>query len=240
MKAILLAAGLGTRLKPLTDSRPKALVRLAGNALIDIVLERLVASGFDFIVINLHHFPQQIKAHLADSPFRPHIHFSLEKEILETGGGIKKIVREYDLQEPVLVHNVDILSSIDLKMLYEQHLKNEALATLAVQDRKTKRYLVFDEQNQLCGRGSPEKEAELVRKPQGRIAFLGFCGIHVVNPLVYRNVAENKFSSIDLYLKLSAQGQRILGCRIDSFYWRDLGRPQDLQAAEEDIRRGKL
>ena len=159
MKAMILAAGLGTRLRPLTDDRPKALVEIAGRTLLEITLSRLRAFGIREVIINVHHFADMIVEYLkANDNFGMHIEVSREEVLLDTGGGLKKAayffsrIRRFD--EPFILHNVDVISTIDLRRMVQFHIENQALATLAVQDRETSRYLLFDEQLQLCGRRS--------------------------------------------------------------------------------------
>ena len=164
MKAMIFAAGLGTRLKPLTDHMPKALVPVAGKPMLEHVIEKLKATGFDEIVINVHHFAQQIIDFLkANNNFGIKIWISDEtEELLDTGGGIKKTAHFFD--EPFLVHNADILSNVDLKALYDYHLTSGNDATLLVSSRKTVRYLLFDDANRLCGWINKET---LQTKPEG-------------------------------------------------------------------------
>ena len=153
MKAMIFAAGLGTRLKPLTDNKPKALVEVGGKTMLELVILKLKEAGFNEIVINIHHFGQQIIDYLkANNNFGLTIHISDERDyLLDTGGGIKKATPFLMGNEPFLVHNVDIFSNVDLRQLYENHLKSGATATLLVSQRKTARYLLFNKENKLCG-----------------------------------------------------------------------------------------
>ena len=160
MKAMILAAGLGTRLRPLTDDRPKALVEINGRTLLEITLSRLRSFGVREVIINVHHFADMIVEYLkTNDNFGMRIEVSREEVLLDTGGGLKKAAHFFSripavLKNPFIVHNVDVLSTIDLRRMVQFHTENQALATLAVQDRKTSRYLLFDEQLQLCGRRS--------------------------------------------------------------------------------------
>ena len=152
MKAMIFAAGLGSRLRPLTDERPKALVELNGKPLITGVIEKLAAAGVTEIVVNLHHFADELRQYLAKNDFGLPIHFSDEKKLLlDTGGGLKKAAEFFKDGGPFFAYNVDILTDIDLTKLYHQHLENKALATLAVRKRKTSRYLLFDKDFKLQG-----------------------------------------------------------------------------------------
>jgi NDP-sugar pyrophosphorylase family protein len=242
MKAMVLAAGLGTRLRPLTDDRPKALVEVAGRPLLEITLSRLRAFGVREVIINVHHFADMILAYLkSNQNFGMHIEISREDVLLDTGGGLKK-AGDFFLgdpsrpEEPFLLHNVDVVSTIDLGRMEQLHTAKHALATLAVQDRKTSRYLLFDERQQLCGRRSGrDGEIELVRSPLQTQA-LAFAGIHVISPrLIPLMVEKGIFSVIVSYLRLAGQGEKILAFRADEYYWRDLGRPDDLRQVARDL-----
>ena len=245
MKAMVLAAGLGTRLRPLTDDRPKALVEVAGRTLLDITLTRLRGFGIREVIVNVHHFADMVLEYLnAHDNFGMQIEISREDVLLDTGGGLKKagyFFRDDSSRpdEPFILHNVDVISTIDLRRMAQFHTDNQALATLAVQDRKTSRYLLFDRQLQLCGRRSErDGDLELVRSsPQAQA--LAFAGIHVISPLLMRKmVEEGTFSIIKSYLRLAGQGEKILAFRTDEYYWRDLGRLDDLKRAARDLERG--
>ena len=242
MKAMVLAAGLGTRLRPLTDERPKALVEVAGRTLLEITLSRLRAFGIREVIVNVHHFADMVLDYLkANANFGMRIAVSQEDVLLDTGGGLKKagyffLGDSSRPEEPFILHNVDVISTIDLRRMVQFHTDNQALATLAVQDRKTSRYLLFDEQLQLCGRRSGrDGETELVRSsPQTQA--LAFAGIHVISPrLIPMMVEEGAFSIINSYLRLAGSGEKILAFRADEYYWRDLGRPDDLKQAARDF-----
>lgn len=243
MKAMILAAGLGTRLRPLTESRPKALVEVAGHTLLEITLARLRAFGVSEVVINVHHFAEMIVEYLKTSDnFGMDIEISHEEVLLDTGGGLKKAAYFFchdssHFEEPFILHNVDVISTIDLRRMVQFHIDNHALATLAVQDRKTSRYLLFDEALQLCGRRSGRNEkTELARSSQPVQAF-AFSGIHVISPRLLGLMSEEGvFSILTPYLRLAAQGEKVLGFRADDYYWRDLGRPENLMQVADDIK----
>ncbi len=263
---MILAAGLGTRLRPLTDVRPKALVEIAGRTLLEITLSRLRTFGVGEVIINVHHFTDMILDYLnANKNFDMRIEISREEILLDTGGGLKKaawffLENPNRLDEPFLLHNVDVISTIDLRRMLQFHKENHALATLAVQDRETSRYLLFNEQLQLCGRRSgagrggtasqpPETSAIRHSERSEESAFsesqprrsqpmqaLAFSGIHVISPrLLSMLTEEGVFSIIPAYLRLAAQGERILAFRADEYYWRDLGKPDDLLQAAQDV-----
>jgi NDP-sugar pyrophosphorylase family protein len=245
MKAMVLAAGLGTRLRPLTDDRPKALVEVAGRTLLEITLTRLRSFGIREVIINVHHFAdlvlQFLKTH---ENFGMRIEISREDVLLDTGGGLKKAAWFFlegsgGADEPFLLHNVDVISTIDLQRMVRVHNEHGALATLAVQNRKTSRYLLFDQQLQLCGRRSGlEGEPEMVR-PSPQTEALAFAGIHVISPrFLPMMTEEGVFSIINSYLRVAGQGENILGFRADEYYWRDLGKLDDLKQAARDLERG--
>jgi len=242
MKAMILAAGFGTRLRPLTNDRPKALVEIAGRTLLQITLSRLRASGIREVIINVHYFADMIIDYLkTNHDFGMRIEISREEVLLDTGGGLKKagyfFLEDGSRDEPFILHNVDVISTIDLQRLVQFHAENQALATLAVQDRETSRYLLFDEQFQLCGRRSGrDQKAELVRAAP-RVQALGFCGIHVISPRLFAMMSEDGvFPIVPCYLRLAAQGEKILGFRADEYYWRDLGRPENVAQAARDLK----
>jgi NDP-sugar pyrophosphorylase family protein len=247
MKAMVLAAGLGTRLRPLTDDRPKALVEVAGRTLLEITLSRLRSFGIHDVIINVHHFADLMLEYLKiNGDFGMRIEVSREEVLLDTGGGLKNAAWFFlqdpsHPQEPFILHNVDVLSNIDLGRMVQFHIENQALATLAVHDRSTSRPLLFDEQLQLCGRGSGrrDKQDEVVR-PALNPQALAFSGIHIISPRLLTMMAEEGiFSIITSYLRLAALGEKILAFRADEYYWRDLGKPESLRQAAEDLRGNK-
>jgi NDP-sugar pyrophosphorylase family protein len=254
MKAMILAAGLGTRLRPLTDDRPKALVEVAGRTLLEIALCRLREFGVREAIVNTHHYADMIAAYLnANGNFGMSIELSREHLLLDTGGGLKNAAHFFldssgSLQEPFILHNVDVVSTIDLGRMIQFHTEQAALATLAVQDRETSRYLLFDEHGVLSGRAgrvvkaepanAEYRQAELVR-PAGELRALAFSGIHVISPQLFEKMREEgSFSIIDAYLHLAAQGERIVAFRADEYAWRDLGRPENVTQAIRDLAGG--
>ncbi|HEX8798704.1 MAG TPA: nucleotidyltransferase family protein [Terriglobales bacterium] len=245
MKAMVLAAGLGTRLGPLTDDRPKALVEINGRTLLEITLTRLRAFSVSQVIVNVHHFADMILEYLAEKQnFSIRIEISHENELLDTGGGLRKAAwffLEDGRDEPFLLHNVDVLSNIDLAQMVRFHDEHHALATLAVQDRPSSRYLLFDQQELLCGRRfEREQRAEPARAVEPFEA-LGFCGIHVISPrLLGMMTRTGAFSIIETYLHLAARGEKIAAFRADGAYWRDLGTLDHLKQASEDVRSGEF
>jgi mannose-1-phosphate guanylyltransferase len=243
MKAMILAAGLGTRLRPLTDNRPKALVEIEGRTLLEITLSRLRTFGIREVIINVHHFASMILEYLkANADFGMRIEVSREEVLLDTGGGLKKTAYFFledsnRSEEPFILHNVDVISSIDLRRMVQFHAENQALATLAVQEREASRYLLFDEQLQLCGRRSGrDHKTEFVRSSQ-QIQALAFSGIHVISPRLFPlMIEEGVFSIITSYLHLAAHEEKILAFRADEYDWRDLGRPDNVMQAARDVK----
>lgn len=244
MKAMILAAGLGTRLRPLTNDRPKALVEVNGRTLLEIAISRLASFGVTDFIVNVHHFADQVVAYLkSKNNFGFRVELSREDNLLlDTGGGLKKAAWFFlddpaRFDEPFFLHNVDVVSNIDLNAMLEFHQEHGALATLVVQSRESSRKLLFDDQLQLRARLVNEKASADSNVPAASHA-LAFTGIHLLSPrLLSLLTGSGPFSIIDSYLRLSSEGQKILAFRADSFYWRDLGRPADLVQASLDLQR---
>ena len=243
MRAMILAAGLGTRLRPLTEDRPKAMVEIRGRTLLEITLEQLRKYGVDQVIVNVHHFAGMVAEYLkTNDNFGMRIELSHEETLLDTGGGLKKAAWFFledpdQLDEPFILHNVDILSTMDLERMMQFHRDNDALATLAVQDREDSRYLLFGEQDQICGwRSKVDGKTKLVRS-SARPEALAFCGIHVISPrLLPMMTDEGAFSIIDVYLNLAARGGKIVAFRADEYSWRDVGSRESLRRALEEPR----
>jgi NDP-sugar pyrophosphorylase family protein len=241
MKAMVLAAGLGTRLRPLTDDRPKALVEVGGKTLLQITLERLRSFGVEEVVVNTHHFAAMIPLYLAKhANFGMRIEISYEPVLLDTGGGLKQaswfFVEGGSAEEPFLLHNVDVVSTIDLARMAQSHVESGALATLAVQERPTSRPLLFDESGELCGRRLVREDKTEMARTAAIAEALAFTGIHVISPRIFAKLTEEGvFSIIPAYLRLAGQGERVAAFHADAYRWRDLGRPEHLQQAELDL-----
>jgi NDP-sugar pyrophosphorylase family protein len=195
------------------------------------------------VIINVHHFADMVVDYLKrNDDFGMRIEISREEALLDTGGGLKKAAYFFldnssRLDEPFMLHKVDVISTIDLGRMAEFHAEHQALATLAVQERETSRYLLFDEQLRLCGRrAGREQNAELIRSsPQ--LKALAFSGVHIISPrLLSMMIEEGAFSIITSYLRLASQGENILAFRADSYYWRDLGRPENVVQVERDLK----
>jgi NDP-sugar pyrophosphorylase family protein len=247
VKAMVFAAGLGTRLRPLTGDRPKALVELGGRTLLEITLARLRTFGIQEVVVNVHHFADKVVEYLTSNDnFGMRIYISREEILLDTGGGLKKaahffLANAQDAEELIVIHNVDVISTVDLARMEQAHRAPPALATLAVHERDSSRYLLFDEHRQLCGRRiGRDATAEIVR-PVLRPKSLAFSGIHIVSPrLLSLLEGEGAFSIIDSYLRLAGRGESIRAFRIDEYHWRDVGRIADLQEADRDLKAKSL
>ncbi len=243
MRAMVLAAGLGTRLRPLTNERPKALVTVGGRTMLEIALSRLRRFGVTDVIINAHHFADMLSAYLdANHSFGMNIEVSREDVLLDTGGGLKKAA--YFLtasDEPFLLHNVDVLSNIDLAAIVQFHLARNALATLAVQSRPSSRQLLFDDNAELCGRRAEGTAADEVVRPAAEMTPLAFSGIHVISPRIFPLLKEDGvFSIVDSYLRLAGEGEKIIAFRADDYYWRDLGTLESLHTAEADLQKGLI
>lgn len=236
MKAMILAAGLGTRLRPLTDSTPKALLEVYGRPLLAWVVDRLALNGFTDIVVNAHHHAKQIVAFAEQYPDHAGIEglrmtVSLEEELLGTGGGLKHAEWFFDDGQPFLLHNADVITDVDLRALTHKHLESDALATLAVKKRQTKRYLLFDEEDDLCGWQSTDPAAlREVRKPCGQTTPYPFLCVQILSPAIFDVMnSPPPYSLIDAYLAAVAGGHRVAAFLSSDARWMDVGRPGHLE-----------
>lgn len=236
MKAMVLAAGLGTRLGELTHSKPKALVEIAGKPLVEHIIRRLVSFGFTTIVVNVHHFAQLLTDFLLENDFGARILISNESDqLLDTGGGILH-AQSLLGDKPFLVHNVDIFSDLDLKVLYDYHISHNVLATLAVAKRDSTRQLLFDAAMQLGGWVNKKTGEEIiVHKKDGQNEF-AFSGIHVINPAFFQKVNRTgSFPIIPTYLELCRENT-ILGYDTTTNYMLDVGKEESIKEAERFFR----
>ncbi len=231
--AMILAAGLGTRLKALTQDKPKALVELNGKPLLQHCIENLIANGFNHIVINVHHFGEQIIDFVESHHFNADIQISDERDLLmDTGGGIVKATPLFKNSKAVLVHNVDIISNVNLGEMNQQFLESGDDAWLLTQDRETNRKLLFREDHQLIGwRNKADGNFKWVYDSFGQYQEMAFSGLHFFRKNLFAGFECKPQSVIDLYLKL-AKNDRILSKPIQPDYWFDLGKPEQLEAAE--------
>jgi NDP-sugar pyrophosphorylase family protein len=234
MKAMILAAGLGTRLRPLTNDKPKALVEINGQPILGILIKRLIKSGFDEMIINVHHFASQVVDFIEkNKSFGISIAISDEKDLLlDTGGGLKKAGWFFDDDKPFLVYNADILSDMNLQQLFAAHTESGALATLVVRERESSRYFLFDDGMQLCGwENRKTKERKISRQQVPGLKPYAFSGIHVISPDVFKHISETGvFSIVDLYLRLASE-HKILAYPENDSLWVDMGKMQGLSEA---------
>lgn len=242
MKAMIFAAGLGTRLRPLTDDKPKALVEVGGMALLEIAIRRLKWFGVRRLIVNVHHFAELVERFLAERDnFGMEIAISDERSLLlNTGGGLKQARWFFDDGAPFLVQNVDVLSTLDLRALYEAHRRSAALATLAVRRRDTSRYLLFDEQRQLVGWQNRKSGATRWSRPEQSAEAYAFSGIQVLSPAIFEYFPEEAvFSTIDLFLEV-AKTETVIGYPHEEDAWLDVGKLPALAEAEALLPRLEL
>ncbi len=234
MKAMLFAAGLGTRLKPFTDNHPKALALVNGKTLLEHNIRYLQRFGINEVIVNVHHFADQVIQVLMDNDgFGSKFSISDERDaVLETGGGLKKAAHFFAGENEFVVMNVDALTTLDLDKLIDAHEETDAIATLAVMDRPSSRNLLFDEEMQLCGwRNNGTGEEKTARITDTKKGF-AFSGIQIIQkdllPLIKQ---EGKFSIIDVYLSLAADGHSIIGYDHTGDIFIDVGKPESLEEA---------
>lgn len=242
MKAMIFAAGLGTRLRPLTNDRPKALVEVNGMSLLEIQLRRLKASGIDQVVVNIHHFAELMEQRIEELRKRLGLDIVISDErglLLETGGGLQKAEPLLAGDEPILVVNVDVITNIDFQKLLDQFHSTNALSILALRQRPTSRYLVWDQALRLKGwvhKGTGEVKGLLNSQEEITVNgwhTLAFSGIHLISPELFPLIKQTgKFSIIDTYLDLASTG-RIQGYQHDEDIWLDVGKPETLKQAKE-------
>jgi NDP-sugar pyrophosphorylase family protein len=231
MKAMIFAAGLGSRLKPLTNSKPKALVEVGNKTLLQLNIEQILTLGIKEIVVNVHHFSDQVISYLKNNNnFGVDIRISNESELLlDTGGGLKKASALLKGTEPVLLQNVDIYSTIDYVKLLRQHIESKALATLAIQNRVSSRYLMFDTDWQLSGWLNTRSKEKIITRNSPEIENYAFSGIHIISPQILDMLpSKDVFGIIEAYLELS-KSNRILGYLHNSDDWFDVGTPEKLE-----------
>ena len=237
MKAMILAAGKGTRLMPLTEFIPKALVKIGDKPMLELVIKRLIYYGFNEIIINVHQYPDQIKEFI-DRNNRFDIEIAISDEslkLLGTGGGIKQASWFFNDHKPFMVHNVDVFSNINLSKLLQDHLNHRCLATLAVKKRTTKtgRYLIADDENYLCGwKNIKTHQEKIPRKPRSIYQELAFSGIQVIDPKIFSLMGTGQFSILDTYLSL-CDGYDLRVYNHRNSFWMDLGTPDSITRAEK-------
>ena len=238
MKAMVLAAGVGSRLRPLTDHCPKALVEIAGVPMIEIVLRRLAAVGVRDVVVNVFHHAERVQEFLRGCT---HLDLSIrvarEAELLDTGGGLKNVSDFFAGSSAFFLHNVDVVSSVDLLALYEAHRDRGAMATLSVRDRPASRMLLLDSTDRLCGWERPDTaERRWASTPVAPVTRVGFDGIQVLSPQILEKLVETgPFSLTQAYLRLAGLGEHIAAHRADDSFWADIGSVAKLEAVERHV-----
>lgn len=227
---MILAAGLGTRLKELTADKPKALVEVAGKTLLQRNIKNLVAQGFDTLIVNIHHFGEQIIQYLNTHDFGVQIFVSDERGLLmDTGGGIVQALPFFHDTDAVLIHNVDILSDVDLRGHYDRFMKSTDDAWLLTQDRQTTRKLLFNHENLLIGwKNSSDGSFKWVDQPSNEYKELAFSGIHIFRPSLFSCFGWQRYSIIDLYLQ-QAKDHSIRSVEINPAFWFDIGKFDDFE-----------
>ncbi len=233
MKAMILAAGLGTRLKPFTDKHPKALALVNGKTLLQRNIEYLVSFGFSDIIINVHHFAEQILSTLKKNDgFGANIFISDEEDkVLETGGGLLKAKHFFD-DEPFALMNVDVLTDLDLSAMLKQHIEFKSTATLAVTSRVSSRYFLFSEQGLLCGWKNDKTHEQKMSRDEKGYQHRAFSGIHIISPELFTLIAfKGKFSIVDVYLHVSTS-HAVSAFDHSGGKFIDVGKPESVLQAE--------
>jgi len=237
MKAMIFAAGTGTRLRPLTNIIPKALVKIGDTPLLEYAVKKLLNYGFGEIIINVHHYPEKILEFLkANNNFEANISISDESDLLlDTGGGLKKASAFFAEDEPFLLYNCDIITDLNLRQLYDYHLKQNALCTLAVRKRETSRYLLFNSDNILCGwENKRTGEVKHARESETELYPIAFSGIHIMSPEAIKLLPDKKvFSLIEFYLMI-ANNHIIRGFDHTYSKWADIGKPSVLEEMQKE------
>jgi NDP-sugar pyrophosphorylase family protein len=235
--ALIFAAGLGTRLLPLTATLPKALVEVGGKTLLEHAAARLTAAGATRLVVNTFHHADQIAEFVATHDLGAPVALSYEPGgPYDTGGGLRAARHLVGRDGPILLHNVDVLTDLPLRDLLAAHAANGALATLAVMERPSGRRLLFDDEGLLGRTDAAAGLDRRVRKPHGNVVPLAFSGLHAVVPALLDRLTETgRFSILDTYLRLVAEGERVTAFRMDASRWLDVGRPADLARARAEF-----
>ena len=243
VQAMIFAAGLGSRLKPMTEVMPKALVEIQGMCLLEYAIRKLKFYGISDIIINVHHFSEQIIDFVRTHDFGVNISISDESEqLMDTGGGLLKAKDFFNTKKPFFVVNVDVISSIDLVQMYENHCAHNALATLAVSRRKTSRYLLFDTDEQLCGWENCSTHERIFSRPKDYCCLhqQAFSGMQILSPNIFEHVTEHgAFPIIDMYVRL-AQTQTIHAFDHSNDFWIDVGKSDTLQEITESLKAQKF
>src|SRR4030095_2273897 len=223
-QAMILAAGFGTRLKPVTDNIPKALVEIKGKPMVNNVISKLIEAGVKEIIINTHYLHMQIEQYFKENDFEVKIDLIYEPELLGTGGAIKNAVKFLNKSDDFLVYNVDVNSDISISEMYNFHISNNSFATLAVKKRKTGRPLIVDIENKLLGR-IVNSEKKLYRSYSGEYLETAFCGIHIISSKIFNFFPkEDQFDIMEVYMNLLKIDKNLLCYDLNSAFWEDLGK----------------
>ncbi|RLD46529.1 MAG: nucleotidyltransferase family protein [Bacteroidetes bacterium] len=236
MKAMIFAAGLGTRLYPITKDKPKALAPFLNMSLLAYNLRYLANSGINQFIINTHHFADKIEEYLKqNNNFGYNITLSYEEILLDTAGGLAKAAHLFDGNEDILLYNVDVISNIDIRRMYQFHKENKSMATLAIRNRDTSRYLLFNHENRLVGWQNISNGNEIwCDKKNDNVNQFAFSGIHWINSSLIEKLIIEKLSIVPFYLD-KGKDNKIMGYEHNDNYWFDCGKIESLKAAEEYI-----
>ena len=234
MEAMIFAAGLGTRLRPLTNDRPKALVEVCGQTLLQHCITMLESNGANRIVVNVHHFADKMKDYISSLKCNADIAISDESNLLlDTGGGLKKAISLFSGKEPIVIANVDILTNINLRQMMQQHIDSKADATLAIRQRQSSRVLLFDSHMQLGGWQNVKTNESIIVSQNTELKPFAFSGIHIMSPSLFNKFPDDEvFPIIPHYLNL-AKNYKIIGYQHDSDYWFDAGSVEKIAEAEK-------
>lgn len=239
MDAMILAAGLGTRLRPHTEDTPKALIEVGGVTMLERVARQLEEAGADRVIINAHHFPEQIQSFVDAELMKLRADFLLSVEPdapLGTGGGLANAGPLFLADEPFFLHNIDIITDFDLEAMYAAHEESGALVTLAVNQRDTQRFFLFDEQGFYGRDNEISGKKEIVREPVGDTLRIAFAGVHVISPDLLDLITEQgTFDIGSLYVRLAGEGHRILPYDMTEAMWLEMGNPERLEAARSIV-----
>jgi NDP-sugar pyrophosphorylase family protein len=235
MKAMILAAGLGTRLHPYTASTPKALIKINDKTLLEIAIEKLISYGFNQIVINVHHFGDQIIQFVEQKQFDAEFFISDERDkLLDTGGGLKHAEQFLLGDEPFIVHNVDIVSNLNLKLFYDFHLNSDAICSLVVRKRESNRYFLFNEDNILRGWKNERTGRTIIKNDEKPLTKFAFSGVHVIDPKIFSLMPDKDvFPLATLYLDIALEN-KICAYIDEQSTWIDVGYPEYVKLAEEN------
>ncbi len=236
MKAMIFTAGIEGKLQPRSSEKPKALLAVNNEPLLGLLIRRLAFCGFSEVIVNVHHFAGQIIDYLrANNDFGIRIEVSVETDLrLDTGGGLKKVEWFFDDDSPFLLHNLEVLSDIDLTLLYRDHLKSGALATLVVRNRESARFMLFNDSMHLCGwENLATNETRHIASYSGTLSRYAFSRIQVVNPCIFKHIGQKSaFPLAELYLDLAGRNL-IRGYRDNESIWMDLGKNEGIIEAEK-------